>query len=141
MTREYILIPIVHRNGSSTHVRFAFTTLGINMKLLTSLAAIVSVSEAFVLPAERLSSELSTIEERQTADPECVHGPQTRRCWSGGYSVATDFDLKHPETTVTRSYTLTITNSTCNPDGNGERLCQLINGQYPGPTSEFHSIL
>ncbi|EGP88992.1 putative multicopper oxidase, type 1 [Zymoseptoria tritici IPO323] len=104
------------------------------MKLLTSLAAIVSVSQAFVLPAERLSSELSTIEERQTADPECVHGPQTRRCWSGGYSVATDFDLKHPETTVTRSYTLTITNSTCNPDGNGERLCQLINGQYPGPT-------
>lgn len=34
----------------------------------------------------------------------------------------------------TVTYDLTITNSTCNPDGHGERLCLLINGQYPGPT-------
>jgi FtsP/CotA-like multicopper oxidase with cupredoxin domain len=35
---------------------------------------------------------------------------------------------------VTRNYDFQITNTTCNPDGNGDRYCLLINNQYPGPT-------
>lgn len=67
------------------------------------------------------------------ADSSCTNGPLTRACWGGGYSIATDFDQKHPTTGVTRSYSLEVTNTTCNPDGHGEQECLLINGQYPGP--------
>lgn len=67
------------------------------------------------------------------ADSACTNGPTSRSCWTNGYSVATDFDQKHPTTGVTRYYSLEITNTTCNPDGNGEQECLLVNNQYPGP--------
>lgn len=67
------------------------------------------------------------------ADAVCTNGPNTRSCWGGGYSIATDFDLKHPTTGKTVSYNLEITNTTCNPDGHGSQSCLLINGQFPGP--------
>lgn len=51
-----------------------------------------------------------------------------------GYSIATDFDQMFPTTGKTVSYTLEVTNTTCNPDGSGSRICMLVNGQYPGPT-------
>ncbi|KAF2103704.1 putative multicopper oxidase, type 1 [Rhizodiscina lignyota] len=70
----------------------------------------------------------------RVADSACTNGALTRSCWSSGYSVATDFDSKWPTTGQTRSYTLTATNTTCNPDGNGDRICLLYNNQYPGPT-------
>jgi FtsP/CotA-like multicopper oxidase with cupredoxin domain len=44
--------------------------------------------------------------------------------------------LKSPRTGNTVSYHLEITNGTCNPDGNGDKPCFLINGQYPGPLIE-----
>lgn len=70
----------------------------------------------------------------RVADSACTNGPLSRACWSNGYSIATDFDAKHPTTGVTRNYDLTLTNTTCNPDGHGARVCMLYNGQYPGPT-------
>ncbi|KAK4496153.1 hypothetical protein PRZ48_012132 [Zasmidium cellare] len=85
-------------------------------------------SQAFALPQ---SSDLAT---RDTADGACTNGPLTRACWSDGFSIATDFDQKFPTTGNTVTYNLEITNGTCNPDGHGERICFLINGQYPGPT-------
>lgn len=51
----------------------------------------------------------------------------------GGFSIATDFDQKWPDTGKTVPYTLDITNTTLNPDGTGDRLVMLINNQYPGP--------
>lgn len=78
-----------------------------------------------------LPTELS---ERQIPDGDCTHGPFTRACWKDGYSIATDFDEKFPTNGRTATYNLEFTNGTCNPDGNGDRLCLLINGQYPGPT-------
>ncbi|KAF2005811.1 multicopper oxidase [Amniculicola lignicola CBS 123094] len=39
-----------------------------------------------------------------------------------------------PSTGRIVDYQLVITNTTCNPDGHGARLCMLINNQYPGPT-------
>lgn len=100
------------------------------------LAHIISLT--FASPG-RLSPSSSVVVERQsqsrgTHDPQCTHGPNTRACWSDGYSIDTDFDKKWPTTGNTVSYTLEITNGTCNPDGHGKRLCFLVNGQYPGPT-------
>ncbi|KAI9654427.1 MAG: hypothetical protein M1831_005393 [Alyxoria varia] len=80
--------------------------------------------------AERSLPE-TLLEERDTA---CTHGPNTRSCWTSGMSIATDFDRKWPTTGQTKSYQLTITNTTCNPDGTHERICLLFNNQYPGPT-------
>lgn len=105
------------------------------MKLSSILAALISVTSAAVLPSEQINTDLAGIEQRDPqADSACSNGPLTRQCWSNGYSIATDFDLKHPTTGVTVRYDLTITNTTCNQDGNGAKLCMLINGQYPGPT-------
>jgi FtsP/CotA-like multicopper oxidase with cupredoxin domain len=56
----------------------------------------------------------------------------TRNCWAQGFSIESDFDEKWPNTGSTKSYSLEITNSTCNFDGQ-TRDCLLINGQYPGP--------
>lgn len=70
----------------------------------------------------------------RVADSACKNGPLTRTCWSNGYSAATDFDAKWPTTGKTVSYNLELINGTCNPDGNGDRPCQLFNNQYPGPT-------
>lgn len=105
------------------------------MKLLAGLVVLVSFTAAAVLPSEQINTDLAAIEQRDPqADSACKNGPLTRACWTSGYSIATDFDLKHPTTGATVRYDLTITNSTCNQDGNGEKLCMLINGQYPGPT-------
>ncbi|KAL8821166.1 MAG: hypothetical protein Q9191_007366 [Dirinaria sp. TL-2023a] len=49
-------------------------------------------------------------------------------------TVSTDFDAKWPTTGRTVSVNLEITNGTCNPDGHGPQQCQLVNGQFPGPT-------
>lgn len=32
------------------------------------------------------------------ADVECTHGPLSRNCWSGGYSISTDVDDNWPNT-------------------------------------------
>ncbi|KAL9065002.1 MAG: hypothetical protein Q9157_007632, partial [Trypethelium eluteriae] len=80
------------------------------------------------------SATSSSASSTKSADGSCSNGALTRSCWGNGYSIATDFDQKHPTTSQTVSYNLEITNTTCNPDGNGARTCLLINGQYPGPT-------
>lgn len=93
----------------------------------------------YFAPSLRLVSS-AALERRQTstttkpADSQCTNGPKSRACWTKGYSIATDFDQKFPITGNTIPYNPEITNGTCNPDGNGPRVCMLINGQYPGPT-------
>lgn len=105
------------------------------MKLSSIFLGLISFTSAAVLPSEQIDTHLGIIEERNPqADSACKNGPLTRACWSNGYSIATDFDLKHPTTGVTVKYDLTISNTTCNQDGHGDKLCMLINGQYPGPT-------
>lgn len=94
------------------------------------LLALTSLASAAAVPAIPEHS----LQERQTKDSACTNGPFSRACWKNGFSIATDFDQKFPTTGNTVTYDLTITNSTCNPDGNGDKLCLKINGQYPGPT-------
>lgn len=86
------------------------------------------------LMPRQTSSAASPATTTAVADSSCKNGAFTRSCWSNGYSLATDFDTKWPTTGVTVKYNLEITNTTCNQDGHGEKLCMLINNQYPGPT-------
>lgn len=67
----------------------------------------------------------------QAADPGCTNGPNTRACWSDGYSIATNYDSNWPVTGVTRSYTLEITNQTLAPDG-FSKIVLGVNGGTPG---------
>ncbi|GAM83354.1 hypothetical protein ANO11243_013410 [Dothideomycetidae sp. 11243] len=119
--------------------------------LLASAAALSSLVEAsvghdfrYAWGADRMgkmlekraasTSSSSTSTVSLVPDPTCTPGPHSRACWSSGYSIATDFDKKSPTTGKTVSYSLEVTNTTCNPDGNGAQPCLLVNGQYPGPT-------
>lgn len=45
----------------------------------------------------------TAVSTSRVADSACTNGPLTRSCWSSGFSIATDFDLKWPDTGVTRS--------------------------------------
>lgn len=83
---------------------------------------------------KRQSQTTSTATSTRVADPACTNGPLTRSCWASGYSVATDFDAKWPTTGRTVHYDLTITNSTCSPDGGPSRPCLMFNNKIPGPT-------
>ena len=80
------------------------------------------------------SSKVASSTTSLVADPACTHGPLTRSCWSNGFSIATDFDQKFPTTGNTKTYSLEITNTTCDTDGHGQQECLLVNNQYPGPT-------
>lgn len=64
----------------------------------------------------------------------CTNSPTDRQCWYGDYNIDTDWDTVTPDTGKTVSYTFTVSNTTCNPDGHGSRICLLVNNQYPGPT-------
>lgn len=41
---------------------------------------------------------------------------------------------RFPHTGNTVSYTLDLTNGTCNRGGSGEKVCFFVNGESPGPT-------
>lgn len=101
----------------------------LNALAVACWAALVSLTSGAALEKRQTATTTTT----RVPDSQCTHGPKTRACWTKGYSIATDFDQKFPVTGNTVSYDLEITNSTCNPDGNGVRLCMLINGKYPGP--------
>jgi hypothetical protein len=106
--------------------------------LLKQVACWLSLgSAAFAVMIPRDPSPV--IAERQATttsavpDPACTNGPRTRNCWSNGFSIATDFDAKAPPAGKTVTYNLVITNTTLNPDGQGERLAMLIHNQGQGP--------
>ncbi|KAF9634905.1 Multicopper oxidase type 1 [Lasiodiplodia theobromae] len=63
----------------------------------------------------------------------CEHSPNSRRCWAAGLTIDDDATHRWPNTGRIIEYNFDITNTTCNPDGHGPRVCLLINNQYPGP--------
>lgn len=72
----------------------------------------------------------------------CTHGPTSRGCWNGDFSIDTDAESKWPNTGKTVHYALEITNQTLYPDGVAKDML-VINGQYPGPVltaGEFLNI-
>jgi len=58
-----------------------------------------------------------------------------RACWSDGYGIDTDWEVKTPVTGKTRTYTLTITevDNYVGADGQVKEKAMLINDQFPGP--------
>ncbi|KAH0075189.1 putative multicopper oxidase, type 1, partial [Aureobasidium melanogenum] len=121
------------RRATSSSVSKASSTSKVSStsSKATSVSSSVSKAASSSVPASSASSASSSTS--LVADAACTNGPNSRQCWSSGYSVKTDFDQKHPTTGNTVTYNLEITNTTCNPDGNGAVECFLINGQQPGP--------
>ncbi|KAF2477734.1 laccase precursor [Lindgomyces ingoldianus] len=88
--------------------------------------------EKRIAPAVEKRSELvPRLEERQAL--ACANGPTSRNCWSSGFNINTNMYQSWPNTGRIVSYDLSITNTTCNPDGHGARVCLLINNKLPGP--------
>ncbi|OCL02255.1 laccase-like multicopper oxidase [Glonium stellatum] len=81
-------------------------------------------------PPNLLPKSDTDLAERAT----CTNTATTRNCWTSGFDINTNYYNSWPNTGVTVNYNLQITNTTCNPDGNGARVCMLINNSYPGPT-------
>jgi hypothetical protein len=99
------------------------------MLSLASLGSSLLYACSIATFAQALSVPSRQISERST----CQHGPDSRNCWSEGFDIDTDYYKGWPDSGKTVSYDLHLTETPCNPDGHGEKTCQLINGQYPGP--------
>lgn len=96
----------------------------------TSSVPVVRAPDATSTATSTSATKTST----SSATPAtCTNASNSRRCWSEGFDIDTDFDQTWPVTGRTVSYELTITNTTLAPDGY-ERLVYAVNGQYPGPT-------
>jgi hypothetical protein len=63
----------------------------------------------------------------------CENGPESRDCWSGGFSIDTDSEEEWPNTGKTVKYSFEVTEKTLSPDGTPRDMI-VVNGQYPGPT-------
>nr|POE87367.1 glucoamylase [Quercus suber] len=129
------------------------TTSSIKTSSLTSSSKVTtsstSTTSSKITSSSKIttSSKLSTTSSTKTtslssasltsgttsATSTCTDSPNSRRCWNSGLSIDTDFDKNWPNTGVTRSYHLTLTNITLAPDGTPRQVFA-INGQYPGPT-------
>lgn len=120
------------KTTSKTTIKSSTTKVATSSsKKTTTTTAKSSSTTAKVSSSSTVASSSSSTS--LVADSACTNGPLTRSCWSSGFSIATDFDQKHPTTGKTVSYNLEITNTTCNPDGNGDQQCLLVNNQLPGP--------
>lgn len=117
-------------------------SLGICLTALAGLSSAKASGKKYLWGQDRMgkmvqrqasSTQSAAPSTSLVADSACSNSAMTRSCWSDGYSIATDFDQKHPTTGNTVSYSLEITNTTCNQDGHGDQQCLLINNQYPGP--------
>ena len=127
------------KTSSTSSAKISTTTSKVSVSSSKSSATIAkasttsSVTSVAASSASKASSSSASSTSSLVADAQCTNGALTRSCWNGGYSIATDFDQKHPTTGNTVSYSLSITNTTCAPDGGDQQACLLINGQYPGP--------
>lgn len=84
--------------------------------------AAASLSQALSIPSD--------ISRRSGSD----NAPDSRNLWLDGFDIDTNYYDKWPNTGNTVKYDLHLTEEPCNPDGHGEKMCELWNGQYPGPT-------
>lgn len=59
-----------------------------------------SIAFAGIIPlqADPVLSERDLVDRQ---DGACTNGPNSRQCWSNGYSIATDFDAKLPPDGIT----------------------------------------
>jgi hypothetical protein len=107
-----------------------YLSLGVTMLFTSVLSKSLLVGFTFLSFAQAFSipSTKSDIIARDSS-----HGPQNRGSWSDGFDIDTDYYKCWPDTGNTVSYELTVSDEFCDPDGHGGKMCQLVNGQYPGP--------
>ena len=111
-------------------------------------------SRALESTAPQLDRQSSILHREESYNSNCANSASSRQCWGAGFDINTDVDEAWPDTgriaevSIARhvrfhvldilakllKYTLTIRNTTCDPDGHGSRQCLLVNDQYPGPT-------
>lgn len=97
-------------------------------------AVLACLLHAIVLPgsvsANGAKNEDATIVARNSCNT-----PSNRACWSEGFDINTDWEVKAPVTGKTRTYTLTITevDNYVGADGQVKEKAMLINDQFPGP--------
>ncbi|KAK4554600.1 laccase, multicopper oxidase, benzenediol:oxygen oxidorectuctase [Recurvomyces mirabilis] len=107
------------------------TTISDTWQQLSTATPSATKSLSSIVSGTITASTTSSVTPTST----CTNSPSSRNCWSGGFSVETDFDTDWPNTGRTVSYNFDITNVTLAPDG-FTRPVLAINGQYPGPTIE-----
>jgi len=111
-------------------------------KVATIAALLCPLASSFILPARPLTPRVPWAKDglwdsHQRRDYPtsggCNHGPSSRGCWHGDFSIDTDMDEHWPDTGKVVKYHLEIQNTTLAPDG-FSRDVMIINGQFPGPT-------
>lgn len=129
-------VVFIHKKKNAMMKPSLLSTLTRALPLLTSVLA-TPVPEPLEFVNEYGALEAIPPEHRgldrrspQSSDTACSNTANTRACWSNGFSIATDFDAKFPETGRDVIYNLEITNmTTLSPDG-FNRLVLAVNGQY-----------
>jgi len=71
-------------------------------------------------------------QEVSKVDIPCYNGPENRRCWTPGFDIETNYEIKTPTTRHISRHYLIIDEGTFDKDGY-EVSALLINGSYPGP--------
>lgn len=87
------------------------------------------------LPAAQLMTRLISTSKDANSNPDQANSAQHRGTWINGHDINTDVEESWPNTGKTVSYMLTVTNTTCSPQGE-PKTCLLVKGQYPGPKIE-----
>ena len=105
--RSFIHIFCLVSVWAYTHFKMHYLSLLCLLSLTYGLPGLADLPAHRVLWGEkgppgrhfRRQAESSTSAESTTtrvADSACTNSPDSRNCWSSGYSVATDFDVKSP---------------------------------------------
>lgn len=116
---------------SFTFVKASGSRCFADMLRMSFLPTLILFLSALLLGA----TALPQVSERSShLTKRCDNSATDRSCW-GDYDLTTDYYNTVPDTGVTVTYYLEITNTTASPDG-FERQVLLINGTMPGPTIE-----
>ncbi|CAP61995.1 uncharacterized protein PODANS_5_1200 [Podospora anserina S mat+] len=99
---------------------------------LVAPSAVLAAPSLPGVPREVTRDLLRPVEERQSS----CHTAANRACWAPGFDINTDYEVSTPNTGVTRTYTLTLTevDNWLGPDGVVKQKVMLVNGDIFGPT-------
>jgi hypothetical protein len=113
-----------------------FGSPNISDMLINSIfyGSLIGSVAAGILPytAELGKRDATTTNRWPGGSPYCVNTESSRQCWSSGFDINTDTEVKWPNTGKIVHYDLSITNQTMAPDGTPRDML-VINGQFPGP--------
>lgn len=135
-------------DGSWQYQEEDVTTIGVDAEVFTWTGDPITATVTVPAPLYTGWSENSSWPDAGSANSNVStpNGPITggsgcnsaddRSKWCGGQSISSDWYSNGYTTGNTCSYDFTITNTTIDFDGSGEKLAFAINGQVPGPLIE-----